>query len=101
MTFNMECVSAKWDEKSSKWEIVFHNVQSSSYEKTIWADVFVWSIASYTWKLNVPMFLTSSSRSNERVKSSGRSVSASDKLKRNTATAATNVTSARRWDAAF
>lgn len=43
MTFNTECVSATWDEKSSKWEIVTRTVQSD-HEKTIWADVFVYAV---------------------------------------------------------
>ncbi|KAJ5380348.1 uncharacterized protein N7496_002776 [Penicillium cataractarum] len=43
MTFNTECVSANWDEKSSKWEIVFRNVQST-FERTIWADIFVYAV---------------------------------------------------------
>jgi cation diffusion facilitator CzcD-associated flavoprotein CzcO len=40
MTFNTECVSAKWDENSSKWEITTRNVHSAD-ENTIRADVCV------------------------------------------------------------
>lgn len=43
MTFSTECVSAKWDEKSSKWEIATRDIQSAQ-EKTIWADIFVYAV---------------------------------------------------------
>lgn len=43
MTFNTECVSAKWDENSSKWQITTRDVRSA-YEKTIWAEVFVYAV---------------------------------------------------------
>jgi cation diffusion facilitator CzcD-associated flavoprotein CzcO len=43
MTFNTECVSATWDENSSKWEITTRDVHAD-YEKTTWADVFVYAV---------------------------------------------------------
>lgn len=54
MTFNTECVSATWHEKSSKWEIVTRNVQTA-HEKTTWADVFVYAVGRLN-NYKVPQF---------------------------------------------
>ncbi|KAJ5779388.1 hypothetical protein N7457_007108 [Penicillium paradoxum] len=43
MTFNTECKSAEWDEKSSKWTVVLRDVVSHE-EKTVIADVFIYAV---------------------------------------------------------
>lgn len=39
----MECLSAHWDEASTKWKIVVRNTKFQE-EKTIWADAFVYAV---------------------------------------------------------
>lgn len=43
MTFNTECISAQWDEESSKWEVVLRDVVADE-RKTVVADVFVYAV---------------------------------------------------------
>ncbi|KAJ5544974.1 hypothetical protein N7535_006639 [Penicillium sp. DV-2018c] len=43
MAFNTECISARWDESNSKWEIVLRNVASNE-QKLVSADVFVYAV---------------------------------------------------------
>lgn len=43
MTFNVECRSAQWDEKSSKWTVGIRDVATHE-ERTLVADVFVYAV---------------------------------------------------------
>ena len=43
MSFNTECISALWNETSSKWEITIHNVQTRE-PKVVYADAFVYAV---------------------------------------------------------